>query len=67
MVISKGVTSIRTNFVIDGKVLEQAEKYKYLGSVITLDGRCKGEIKTRIAIVKTAFNRKKPFIINRSL
>ena len=62
MVISTVETSIRTNIVIDGKVLEQVDKYNYLVCVITQDGRCKEEIKTRIAIAKTAFNKVKPLI-----
>ena len=67
MVISKTEASIRTNIVIDGEALEQVEKYKYLGSVITQDGRCKEEIKTRIGIAKTAFNKIKTLVTNRSL
>ena len=65
MVVSNREASIRKNILIDGKALEQVEKYKYFGSVITQDGRCKKEIKTRIAIAKTAFNKIKPLDTNR--
>ena len=58
---------MRTNIVIDGKVLEHVENYMYLGSVIKQDGRYKEETKTRIVIAKTAFNKTKPLIINRYL
>ena len=32
--------------------------FKYLGSVLTNDGRCTCEIKSRIAMAKAAFNKK---------
>jgi len=45
--------------MIDQKQLENVESYKYLSSVLTNDGRCTCEIKSRIAMAKTAFNKKK--------
>ena len=33
--------------------------FKYLGSILTNDGRCTCEIKSRIAMAKAAFNKKK--------
>jgi hypothetical protein len=35
------------------------ESFKYLGSILTKDGRCKREIKSRISMAKAAFNKKK--------
>ena len=35
------------------------ECFKYLGSILTNDGRCTCEIKSRIAMAKAAFNKKK--------
>jgi ribosomal protein S2 len=32
---------------------------KYLGSILTNDGRCTYEIKSRIAMAKSAFNNKR--------
>jgi len=43
------------------KTLENVNCFDYLGSVITNDERCTREIKTRIALVKAAFNRKKTY------
>jgi len=40
------------------KQLENVECFKYLGSMLTNDGRCTCEIKSRIAMGKAAFNKK---------
>ena len=42
----------------DQKQLENVERFKYLGSMLTNDGRCTCEIKSRIAMAKAAFNKK---------
>ena len=44
---------------IDQKQLENVESFKYLGSILTNDGRCTSEIKCRIAMAKAAFNKKR--------
>jgi len=45
--------------MIDQKQLENVEFFKYLGSILTNDGRCTCKIKCRIAMAKAAFNRKR--------
>jgi hypothetical protein len=45
--------------MIDQKQLENVECFKYFGSMLTNDGRCTCEIKTRIVMAKAAFNKKK--------
>jgi hypothetical protein len=45
--------------MIDQKQLENVECFKYLGSVLTNDGGCTCKIKSRIAMVKAAFSKKK--------
>ena len=45
--------------VTDQKQLKNVEHFNYLGSVIINTARCTREIKTRIVMAKTAFNRKK--------
>ena len=45
--------------MIDQKQLENLESFKYLGSMLTNDGRCTCEIKSRFATAKTAFNKKR--------
>ena len=44
---------------IDQKQLENLKCFKYLGSMLTDDGRCTCEIKSRISMAKAAFNKKK--------
>ena len=36
------------NKTIDGEILEQVQRFRYLGAIITSDGRCEPEIRTRI-------------------
>jgi len=45
--------------MIDQKQLENVECFKYLGSMLTNDGKCTCEIKSMIAMAKAAFNKKK--------
>ena len=65
------VNSVRYNFLlilkikpspikitIDQKQMENVKSFKYLGSMLTEDGRCTCEIKSRIAMAKAAFNKK---------
>ena len=42
-------------------------KDKYLGSIVTHNGRCVEEIKTRIAIAKNAFTKIKAMVTNRAI
>ena len=45
--------------MINQKQTEKVESFKYLGSMLTNDGRCTCEIKCRIAMTKAAFNKKR--------
>jgi hypothetical protein len=45
--------------MIDQKQLENMESLKYLGNILTNDGRCTCEIKCRIAMAKAAFSKKR--------
>ena len=40
---------------IRGNILEQVHHFKYLGSMITEDGRSEKEVRRRIALAKDAF------------
>ena len=50
--------------MIDQKQLKNVESFKYLGSILTNDGRCTCEIKCRIAMAKAAFNNKRALFTN---
>jgi hypothetical protein len=50
---------LQAKIMIDQKQLENVETFKYLGSILTNDGRCTCEIKCRIAMAKAAFNKKR--------
>src|SRR5437867_8793438 len=51
------------NITVDGKRIEQVKSFKYLGSVITEDGRSHSDvIKVRIAMAKDAFNKRKELL-----
>jgi len=45
--------------MIDQKQLENMDCFKYMGSMLTNDGRCTCEIKSRIAMSKAALSKKK--------
>ena len=51
--------SFPVKIMIDQKQLENVESFKYLGSILTNDGRCTCEIKCRITMAKAAFNKKR--------
>jgi len=41
----------------DQTQLESVESFKYLGGILTNDGRCMCEVKSRNAMAKSAFNK----------
>jgi len=48
--------------VIDGQRVEQLTKFRYLGSLISADGRCEEDIKARIGMTKDAFSKRKELL-----
>ena len=50
------------NITINGQQVEQVTAFKYLGSIISSDGRCREEIRTHIAMAKKAFMRTKQLL-----
>jgi len=53
---------IGLKIMIYGQVVEQVNKFKYLEAAITKDGRCDAEIRTRIAMTKDVFSKRKDFL-----
>lgn len=52
----------KLNIVIDGQLVEQVSRFKYLGAMITEDGRSELEVKVRIGMAKTAFNQRRELL-----
>src|SRR2546425_3373565 len=52
------------NITVDGLRIEQVKSFKYLGSVITEDGRSHSDVKVRIAMAKDAFNKRRVLLTN---
>src|SRR2546426_4626771 len=50
------------NIVIEGVRVEQVDRFKYLGSMITADGRCESEIRIRIGMAKMHLARERNFL-----
>ena len=64
MVVSKKSVIPICKIKSQGEEIKQVEKFKYLGYVLTSDGRCDTEIKKRIAIAKDSFSKMKPILSN---
>jgi hypothetical protein len=58
MVVSK-TEGLRVKIKVDGDEVEQVTKFKYLGSILSEDGRCFEDVKVRIAMAKEAFNKRR--------
>jgi len=52
----------KAEIFVEGKMLEQVNKFKYLGAWITEDGRSETEVKSRTAMAKAAFNDRKELL-----
>ena len=61
MLVSKSVGGA-VNIVVEGHIVEQVKKFRYLGAIITEDGRCEAEVKARIAMAKDAFSKRKELL-----
>ena len=64
MVISK-TGNKKVDITIGQHRVEQVQQFKYLGALITEDGRCTKEIKCRIAMAKQAFTRRKKILCSK--
>jgi len=53
--------------MMDQNQLENVESFKFLGSMLTNDGRCTGENKCRITIAKAAINKKRALFTRKKL
>jgi hypothetical protein len=58
-------TIIPSNNYDRPKTTENVKCFKYLGSMLTDDGRCICEIKSKITVAKAAFNKEKNIFTNK--
>src|SRR6478609_5982025 len=52
----------RVNITVEGQSVEQVIKFRYIGSLISEDGRCLDDVKTRIGMAKDAFHKRKELL-----
>ncbi|GFR90342.1 RNA-directed DNA polymerase from mobile element jockey-like [Elysia marginata] len=64
MVVSRKETPPNINMYINDTKLQQRDQFKYLGALISSDGRDTTEISSRIALSKTMFKRMKNILAN---
>jgi len=57
----------QVKIVINGNELEQVHQFKYLGSLLTEDGRSEREIKVRISMAKEAFEKHKKLLTENTI
>ena len=67
MVISKKAIAPSCNLQSRGQQIKLVKKFKYLGYMITSDGKCITEIKIRIATAKDAFQKLSLILKNRNI
>ena len=63
MIVTKG-SGKTMNIVLDGQQVEQVSSFKYLGTIMNENATCIEEVKARIGMAKTAFNRMKELTRN---
>ena len=61
MVVSKSVR-VRARIMLDGVEVEQVPRFKYLGAWMTEDGRSDLEVRTRMALAKEAFCKRRELL-----
>ncbi|GFN93708.1 N-acetylserotonin o-methyltransferase-like protein [Plakobranchus ocellatus] len=67
MVVSRKQELPIINIYIKGKRLKQKDQFKYLGSLISSDGRNNSEVASRIAQAKTNFQKMKTVLTNKNI
>ena len=67
MVVSKSKDNPTCNITSQNQHIKQVSSFKYLGYMLTADGKCETEIKRRIAMAKDCFTKLKPAIGNRNI
>ena len=64
MLVTKKREVPECKITVDGKEIKQVKSFKYLGSTITEDGKCKSDITKRINIARSNFSLLKAILTN---
>ena len=56
MAITKRAEELTVNITMERRHITEIEKYKYLGFMVSKDGKCVTELLKRIGMAKTTFN-----------
>ncbi|GFO06480.1 RNA-directed DNA polymerase from mobile element jockey-like [Plakobranchus ocellatus] len=67
MVISRKQESPKCNIFINQVKLKQTEKFKYLGTIVSNDGKTNREISARTAQAKINFQKMKTILTNKHI
>ena len=67
MVFSKSEVGHTCKITVHGNTIEQVNRFVYLGSLFTSDGRCEQDVQQRIAIAKSAFTSLEKVLKNRNI
>ena len=67
MGVTKRRERLPVNITLAGESLKQVATFKYLGSVLSEDGRCESEIRTRIGMAKANFGKMRTLLTNLGL
>ena len=67
MGITKRAQDLNVNIRMEGRRIAQVEKYKYLGVMVTKNGKCEAEVLKRIGMAKTSFNNMRKILTNMNI
>ena len=67
MGVTKRNESLPVNITVEGVSMKQVTKFRYLGSLVTEDGKCDAEIKARIGMAKANFGKMRDLLTNLNL
>ena len=67
MAVTKKEIVPSSTIAIEGRAIEQVKKVTYLAHLIRHNGKCDGEIKTRIELARGAFNNMVKIITSRKI
>jgi len=65
--VTKQGTVPDCNIFVEDIKIQQVDKFNYIGSLLTSDGKCDTEIKRRIGMAKDSFKKMDNIVLNRNI